>query len=184
MDNDLNDTFFLRQANHFTTEKGYQTIQSTLYWVKNNLAPYINCVRSIIGQDQRCVIIADGLTSHFNELVLEAIEEIGNTIMIPLPAHSSHITQMLDVSIFNVFKRKYESIMIDRTFTSVFTKKLMRIRTAYICSVYDEIIKSGWEKAGFKLTLENGEITSYQFLDDFKEFLRSQALHQEHSENQ
>ena len=103
MDNDLNDTFFLRQANHFTTEKGYQTIQSTLYWVKNNLAPYINCVRSIIGQDQRCVIIADGITSHFNELGLEAIEEIGNTIMIPLPMHSSHITQMLDVSIIHKF---------------------------------------------------------------------------------
>lgn len=61
-------------------------------------------IRSIIGQDQKYVIIADGLTSHFNELVLEAIEEIRNTIMIPLLGHSSHITQVLDVSIFNVFE--------------------------------------------------------------------------------
>ena len=74
-DDDLKDTFFLRRANYFSTPKGYATIQSTLYWVKNNLQPYIEMVRSLIGEDQRCVIITDGLSSHFKEIVMEAINK-------------------------------------------------------------------------------------------------------------
>ena len=50
--------------------------------------------------------------------------------------------------------------------------------------MFDEIIKSGWEKAGFKLNLENGDVVSYEFSDEFKEFLRSEATHQEPQENQ
>ena len=37
------------------------------------------------------------------------------------------------------------------------------------------------KKLDLNYILKNREITGYQFLDDFKEFLRSQALHHEHS---
>ena len=183
-DDDLKDTFFLFLANYFSTPKGYATIQSTLYWVKNNLQPYIEMVRSLIGEDQRCVIITDGLSSHFNEIVMEAINKIGNITVIPIPSHSSHLTQMLDVTIFNAFKRRFDLNLSDGQFESNFTKKLMRIKNSYQSTVCDEIIQSGWEKAGFKLNVEEGEVVSYEFLDEFKEFLRSQALHKEPHENQ
>ena len=121
-DEDLNSTFFLRRANYFSTPKGYATIQSTLYWVENNLKPYVEMVRSLIGEDQRCVIITDGLSAHFNEIVMEAINKIGNITVIPIPSHSSHLTQMLDVTIFNSFKRRFDLNLSGGQFESNFTK--------------------------------------------------------------
>ena len=160
------------------------TILSTVYWVRNNLAPYVQNVRSIIGQDQRCVVIADGLKAHLHPLVIEELNKIGNITLIPLPSHSSHITQMLDVSVFNVFKGNYFSTPPDSSYTSLFTRKLMHIKKAFQSTVNDELIKSGWEKAGFIFEIEQGDIVSYQFSEDFKEFIRSQAIHEEPHQNE
>ena len=80
---------------------------STVYWVRNNLAPYVQLVRSKLGLDQKCVIIADGLKAHLHQIVMDELDKIGNVTLIPLPLHSSHITQMLDVSVFSVFKGNY-----------------------------------------------------------------------------
>ena len=60
----------------------------------------------------------------------------------------------------------------------------MRIKNAYKSTIYEEIIRSGWEKAGFHLIIEDWDIVSYEFSDDFKEYLKSQALHQEPQENE
>lgn len=184
LDQDLNDTFFFRRANYFSTPKGYMTIESTIFWVENNLAPYVKCVRDMLGENLRCVVIADGLSSHFHERIQPSLECIGNIEMIPLPAHSSHIAQMLDVSILNSFKTMYKSIPGEMKFSSPFTKKIMRIKKAYQSVMFDEQIRAGWETAGFKIAIENGDVVSYTFEEGFKEFLRSQALHQDQSENQ
>ena len=55
----------------------------------------------------------------------------------------------------------------------------MKIKTAYLKTSNDEVIQSGWEKAGFKMNIDKGEIVSYEFSDGFKTFLRSQALHKD-----
>ncbi|KAK8899501.1 hypothetical protein M9Y10_001817 [Tritrichomonas musculus] len=49
--------------------------------------------------------------------------------------------------------------------------------------MFDELIRSGWESAGFKINIVNGDVSSYTFCDEFKAFLRSQALHQEPQQN-
>ena len=95
--------------------------------------------------------------------------------MIPLPAHSSHIAQMLDVSILNSFKTMNKSIPGEMKFSSPFTKKIMRIKKAYQSVMFDEQIRAGWETAGFKIAIENGDVVSYTFEEGFKEFLTSQA---------
>ena len=183
-DDDLNNTLFLRSCNYYCTKKGYMTILSTVYWVRNNLSPYVQLVRSKIGLDQKCVIIADGLKAHLHQIVMEELDKIGNVTLIPLPSHSSHLTQMLDVSIFSVFKGNYNSTSSDSSFTSLFTRKLMHIKKAFQSTFNDELIKSGWEKAGFIFEIEQGDIVSYQFSEDFKEFIRSQAIHEEPHQNE
>ena len=105
LEKDFDDTFFHRRGNYFTTAKGYMNIDSTLFWIENNLKPYVEFVRAFFNQNLRCVVIADGLSSHFHDNVKPSLEKIGNIKMIPLPAHSSHISQVLDVSIFNSFKK-------------------------------------------------------------------------------
>ena len=183
-DDDLNNTLFLRSCNYYCTKKGYMTILSTVYWVRNNLSPYVQLVRSKIGLDQKCVIIADGLKAHLHQIVMEELDKIGNVTLIPLPSHSSHLTQMLDVSVFSVFKGNYNSTSSDSSYTSLFTRKLMHIKKAFQSTVNDELIKSGWEKAGFIFEIEQGDIVSYQFSEDFKEFIRSQAIHEEPHQNE
>ena len=178
-DDDLYDTLFLRSCNYFQTRKGYMTILSTVVWVRNCLAPYVEFVRSIIGQEQRCLIITDGLKAHFHQIVLDELEKIGNISVIPIPSHSSHLAQMLDVSVFNVFKGNYMSTPSSSLYKSLFTRKLMHIKKAYQSTVTEELIKSGWEKAGFELVIDNGEITSYTFSEKFKDMLRAEALHKE-----
>ena len=55
----------------------------------------------------------------------------------------------------------------------------MRIKQAYDTSINSELIRSSWEATGFKLNLYNGDVASFSFSDDFKELLRSEALHEE-----
>ena len=183
LDQDLNDTFFFRRANYFSTPKGYMTVDSTIFWLENNLAPYVKCVRDMLGENLHCVVIADGLSSHFHERVHPYLDQIGNIKMIPIPAHSSHIAQMLDVSVLNSLKTRYESIPGEMKYTSLFTRKMMRIKKAYQSVMFDEQIRAGWEAAGFKITIDDGDVASYTFEEGFKAFLRSQALHQDPSQN-
>lgn len=179
LDQDINGTFFNRWGSYRCTPKGYINQDSMLYWVKNHLAPYVAAVRNQIGQNQYCAIIADGCSCHMTSQVQQALNEIGNIEIIFLPPHSSHITQMLDAVVFSSMKRKFLNIDYDNSLSSRFTKKLIRIKAAYQSTVNDELIRSSWEKTGFKLNIVNGVVTGYQFDDAFKVFLRAEANHTE-----
>lgn len=176
MDPDINGTFFERWGSYFYTSKGYMNAKSMIFWVQNILAPYVMQCRDRIGQDQRCVIIADGCSCHFPEEVMQEIEKIGNIEVILLPAHSSHITQMLDRSAFAAIKRKYSFLQYDEDLVSKFTKKLIRIKKSYQSTMNEELIKSSWEAAGFKINILRGVVTGYEFKEEFKERLRSEII--------
>ena len=178
-DEDINDTFFVRHATYFNTKKGYMTIPSMLFWIENNLSPYVKCIREIFNENLKCVVICDGLKSHFHDLVNDALDKIGNISMIKLPSHSSHISQMLDISAFGALKKKYGSVRPDYSYKSEFTKKLMKIKATYQSTMNDELIRSSWEGAGFHLNLDQGNVVSYTFLQEFKDFLRSEATHED-----
>lgn len=89
-------------------------------------------VREILGKDLRCVVICDGLKAHFHEILNESLEK-------NLPSHSSHITQMLDISLFNALKKRYASTPSNSSNKSEFARNLMRIKTAYESIVSDEL---------------------------------------------
>ncbi|KAH0790775.1 putative transposase [Histomonas meleagridis] len=128
-DQDLEETFFCRWGTCIYTPKGYMTQDSMLFWVKYHLAPYVKLIRDNIEGNKHCVIIADGCTAHFGPKIEQALNEIGDIEFIPIPSHSSHIVQMLDVSLFSALKRKYSTIFVDKAY-SKFTQKLLKIKKA------------------------------------------------------
>ena len=149
-----------------------------VYWVENILHPYVNIVRSIYGKDLRCVLIGDGLKAHFHENIEKPFENIGNLTTIPLPPHSSHISQMLDATVFSPLKKRYASLSGNKKYDSQLTRKLMRIKNAYDTTMTEELIRSGWEATGFHLEFDDDGEIKYSFTDEFKALLRAEALNQ------
>ena len=49
------------------------TNESMMFWIKNILAPYVEAIRKLIGQDKKCYIIADGCTAHNSSEVEKAL---------------------------------------------------------------------------------------------------------------
>ena len=109
------------------------------------------------------------------------LSEIGNIVFIFLPPHSSHITQMLDATIFGTIIRRYFSTSIHGQY-SRFAKKLLRIKIAYQSSINEELIRSSWEATGFKLETNKGKFVKITFEDKFKEYLLSGASKNQQSQ--
>ena len=55
----------------------------------------------------------------------------------------------------------------------------MKIKATFQSAMNDELIRSSWEGAGFHLNLDQGNVVSYTFLQEFKDFLRSEATHED-----
>lgn len=57
------------------------------------------------------LLIYDGHSTHVQLSVIEVAKEHNITI-IKFPAHSSHLLQPLDLSVFKPFKDKWDSVMV------------------------------------------------------------------------
>ena len=112
----------------------------------------------------------------------KALDLIGKIKFIFLPPHSSHLSQMLDATLFSTLKRKYANIEKDLSMNSRFTQKLVKIKKAYQSVVNEELIRSSWRATGFMLKVHNDEVIGYEFLEDFKEVLRAAASHSENNQ--
>lgn len=69
--------------------------------------------------------------------------KIGNITSISLRPQSLHLSQMLDTTIFNVFKMRYKSTPGNTRYESKFTRKLMQIKKAFDSLMFHDLIKSG-----------------------------------------
>ena len=135
MDSEISDTFFNRCFDYTMTKKGYQTSSSMLIWVKTIFKPYVELMRSMTDGNKTCYLILDGCTAHFSEEIQKEIDSIGDVVILPLPAHSSHLSQILDPTIFGSLKRRYSSIPSDSTIQAKFTRKLIRIKAVFQSSL-------------------------------------------------
>ena len=70
------------------------------------------------------------------------IEKIDDVIIVPIPPHSSHISQMLDATIFGSLKRRYGSTPSNSLIDSKFTRKLIPIKQAFQTCITEELIIS------------------------------------------
>ena len=123
-DEDFDDTFFGRCGHFYRKQKRDMAINSMSYRIDNILNPYVNIIWSFfkhIGIEMDLILI----------FILQSnghFKKIGIIITIHLLPHSSHISQMLDATTFNVFKMRYKSTPGNTRIESKFTKKLMQIK--------------------------------------------------------
>ena len=90
---------------------------------------------SITDGNEMCYLILFGCTAHFSEEIQKDIDSIGDVVIILIPAHSSHLSQILEAAIFGSLKRRYSSIPSDSTIQAKFTRKLIRIKAVFQSSL-------------------------------------------------
>lgn len=85
---------------YYKTKKGYITQESKLFWLKDIIKRYVEQKPKEINGNYRCVIICDSCSALFSDQITQVLNENGNISFLSIPAHSSHLTQMLGVTVF------------------------------------------------------------------------------------
>lgn len=175
MDPDFDQTFLNNFADFSYSLKGYLVTHNMVEWIQNILIPYVLQVRSEINNENHPVIlIFDNLHQHLTDEVKNEFEKIKPVILIPLPAHSSHLTQPCDASIFSSAKNRYTQLTPDSSKTP-FTAKLLRIKKSIKETLTDELVLSSWKKCGFDITVKEGLCSHIKFSEEFQQKLRNMA---------
>lgn len=80
-----------------------------LIWVRNILIPYVNDRRDELSNPNlQALLLFDGLKAHLMSDITQELNQNGIHIVC-LPPHSSHLLQILDVSIFGPMKTFYRN---------------------------------------------------------------------------
>lgn len=175
MDPEFKNTFLSNFGDFEWALKGYMVESNVIYWVREILIPYVIQTRMDINNENHpVVLIVDNLHQHLTSDVKEEFEKIKPFILIPLPAHSSHITQPCDSCVFSSVKRRYSNLNNPDS-DSKFTTKLLKIKNAIQQSLNEEVIVSFWKHCGFNIVIEDGICKSVSFSAEFQEKLRSIA---------
>ena len=175
LDPEAKSTFIPKFADFFRTPKGYQTQSSMLYWIQNILHPYVQQIRDEIGQQSHpVVLIMDGLGAHFNEEITQELDKLSPITIVPLPAHSSHITQPCDGCLFGLTKTIYKGTSIKEAYPP-YTTKLLRIKKTIHQVLSEENIIASWKVCGFEIRIDDGICTHIEFKEEFAQYLRTEV---------
>ena len=175
LDPEVSKTFLPSFTDYFYTKKGYMTVDSMVYWVQNILAPYVFNIREMIeNHDHPLILIMDGLHQHFDERVMVEFEKLSPFTIIPLPSHSSHLTQPCDGCIFGLIKTRYKNIGPVDGYPPL-TAKMLRVKKAIQQCLTEENIVASWDKCGFTITINDGVCTDIKFRSEFGVYLRSEV---------
>ncbi|EAY17134.1 transposase, putative [Trichomonas vaginalis G3] len=176
-DPDLESTFAFNYFKFVKTPKGYQTQASMIEWIKQVLIPYVNIVRTDSQIEQSpLVLVMDGLSTHFNDIVRNALQPIEPFILVALPPHSSHRSQPLDNVCFATMKNAFKNIKPRKDLTD-FSAKIVRIKEAIDRSFTNENIIKSWENCGFNITYFKGFIVKVSWDESFGMTLLNYANH-------
>ena len=126
------------------TLKGRQTLESFRKYCAKVLAPYVEWVRTRLGDKSAVVyLILDNATVHNVEDLFASM----GIIPIWLPAHSSHFLQVLDLLPFAELKRAYRGIARIKT-KPLIEGKILRVLKAWHHASYPLNICNAWQRAG------------------------------------
>ena len=93
-------------AYYNSSSSGWFDVQSFEDWFKRVAVPW---ARSMVG---RKIVIGDNVATHFSKNVLTTCERL-DIGFICLPAHTTHLTQPLDVAFFAPLKRAWRKILCE-----------------------------------------------------------------------
>jgi hypothetical protein len=100
------------------------------------------------------------LKAHFTTHVREAFGQ-ENVIVIPLPPHSSHLYQILDLCFFGGMKKEHKQSRTGRALSSLdekLTQKIERVVRAWHGACFIETVLAAWRSAGFLYEWDGGII--------------------------
>ena len=145
----------------YQTESGYLDTGAMVFWVQNILLPYLHCAESTIPKPVSPLLLFDNLKSHLATDVLD-IFKANNIRICPLPPHSSHILQVLDLSFFGKMKeefKNYQPTMFQKSHKM--SCKIEKVLKSYFSASFPPIIMAGWKRSGFDLIYDSGIIKNY-----------------------
>ena len=130
------------------SETGYMTSEIFQTWVERTLIPYFNTIRVRNKKyEQKGAIILDNCTCHEGDIVDNMLSNNG-IIKIPLIAHSSDKTQMLDIGVFGNTKMNQQRIHPSEQNLSNQTKQLVKLLYAWQASTHPYAITSSFRATG------------------------------------
>ena len=143
----------------FTTPRGYQNESSMLYYLHHIIRPYVLDVQKELGDEDASVyLVMDQCPSHMTERVKDAIKQIKGLRTIPLPPHSSHFTQPLDVGVFGILKRAYRNLRTGHE-RPKYEAKLLRAFHAWYQACFHVNIIGAWQMIGVEYRCPTPETT-------------------------
>ncbi|XP_054281231.1 uncharacterized protein LOC128998900 [Macrosteles quadrilineatus] len=103
------------------------------------------------GTERPVVLLYDGHTTHLDISVVE-LAIANNVVILKLPAHTSHLLQPMDLTVFKGLKSKWDAKLVAWQRTHVGVKIPKRIFSVLIGEVWNStpatILQSGFKKAG------------------------------------
>ena len=135
-------------TNYTMTESGWSNAEVFETFLKDHFIPY---ARPSSSENQPILIIYDGHASHKSPHIINWAKQ-HNLVLFVLPAHTSHILQPLDVSVFGPFKNFYYSecsIFMQKNIGRVITKYDM---CAIACRAFLKAMSPHNIQAGFRKT--------------------------------
>jgi len=115
----LHDPSSVSDLRLYQTDKGYMD-KDTFYRIMVEVfIPYVEQTRLELSKlnpkvNKRAALVVDGHKSRYDPRTFRALQEAGITLII-LPAHSSHLTQPLDLHLNSIVKSEFAKIMASKS---------------------------------------------------------------------
>lgn len=127
------------------TENGWIETKAFREFITKSFIPMLG------GTDEPTLLIYDGHSTHVQLSVIQIAKQHNITI-IKLPAHSSHLLQPLDLSVFKPLKDKWDSVMVEwqrSNYGQKLTKKEFSLLIGRVWKNLDSLnIINGFKKGG------------------------------------
>jgi len=100
-----------RHIRCYNTVKGYMTKERFFEIMRDVFVKHVESVREQYGlEGQRAVLVVDGHLSRYSVKTIDLLME-HNIHLLILPAHSSHITQPLDLGLNRLLKMRFRELL-------------------------------------------------------------------------
>jgi hypothetical protein len=133
--------------------KAFMTKVLFIDWLQTQFIPKNDEFRRKICYDGPIILFVDGHTGHITSRVL-AYAASQKIIVIKLVTHSSHVSQPLDLCVFNVFKMLYKREAKARKMKGE-TLKIYRAILAFYKATIISMVRWSFVRAGFRLNPKN-----------------------------
>ena len=130
------------------SEKGYITSEIFNTWLIEVFKPFVLERRQQLGlMTEVGMILLDGASSHLTETFFNVCNELNLKVFF-LPAHSSHLTQPLDLVLFHSHKVNMRKNMSSEEFDAALTKKIVRMYKSWCTSSTPPNVMASFRAAG------------------------------------